>query len=222
MKTNKKIIGLIVLSFLLFSCWEEEISKWELKIEPIWKIETKKIEFQKFSEKIEYNKKENKLSIGNKVVIEEWWENIPKEIKIYKDFKTYINSNVNDYVFFIADEKEEVNTIWKYYISLFKWIWYTRILEEEIINEEEQKLNNLELALRKKEWIEEKKEEDLSRLEFVLKNEKYKLDKEGFSIDWEKEFKQRILINIHENTPKNIKNGMWLEWKYVEVYYNQN
>ena len=222
MKNTKKILTLSILSLLLFSCWEED-SKSELKIESIWNESINKIEFQEFKEELKYDKKENKLSIGDSVVIKEWWENIPKEIKIYKDSKTYINSNMTNYTFFIADEKEEVNIIGEYYISLFKWLWYTRILEEEIINEKEQKLNNLEIALKNKNWIEEEElEEDLSRLEFILKNEKYKLDEEGFSIDWEKEFNQRILINIHENTPKNIKNGMWLEWKYVEVYYNQN
>lgn len=222
MKNTKKILTLSILSLLLFSCWEED-SKSELKIESIWNESINKIEFQEFKEELKYDKKENKLSIGDSVVIKEWWENIPKEIKIYKDSKTYINSNMTNYTFFIADEKEEVNIIGEYYISLFKWLWYTRILEEEIINEKEQKLNNLEIALKNKNWIEEEElEEDLSRLEFILKNEKYKLDEEGFSIDWEKEFNQRILINIHENTPKNIKNGMWLEWKYVEIYYNQN
>ncbi|MDQ7022292.1 MAG: hypothetical protein Q9M97_01965 [Candidatus Gracilibacteria bacterium] len=97
----------------------------------------------------------------------------------------------------------------KYYISIFKKMGFTRVIQktDDIIDE------NI---------IKEKVEESLSNLEFILKNIKYKENEDGLPIDGEKEFRQRILINIHNETPKNIKEGMGLEGKYVEIYYNQN
>jgi len=212
MTLNKKIISLFILSFLLFSCGKDDFTKWNLNIVPTKENKiTKKIEFQKFEEEIKYNKSKGILTIGNNVTIKEWISNLPKEIKIYKNAKTYINSNVANYIFFISPQKEEINTIWKYYISMFNKLWYERIIEEQI---------NIEKVQNKENKIENST--NLSNLEFVLKNEKYKLWKNWLSINWEKEFKQRILINIHDNTPKNIKEWMWLEWKYIEIYYNQN
>jgi len=210
MKTIKKILLLSTLTLLLLSCWEEKKESLKIENTPIqkatWKIE---------SEKIEYNKDKKTLKIWDNVLIKESDIKLSEDIKIYKDLKIYDNSNVKNYVFFIADKKEKIKDIWNFYINLFAKLWYTRV-EKKDDNLERSNDDNIDNNKIKEE------EEDFSNLEFVLKNEKYKTDEKWFPIDDEKEFKQRIIINIHDETPDNIKDSFKLEWRFIEIYFNQN
>lgn len=149
---------------------------------------------------------ENKvLNVWNNVKIKAWInESFPKYIKIYKDNTTHINSNVPNYIFFIADKDDKLSNIVNFYKELFKKLWYKDLSK---INKEEV--------------------ESSQNLEFVLENPKYKevteedLKNPSFLIPNERKYLQKILIQINKEVPEIIKNNMGLDGFFVEIYYNQ-
>jgi len=206
----KKSIYLLVIALLLVSCWNNENVEWiqgknknlenqndSLRIEPI-KINKEDIK----SQQLKYNESEEKLYIWNSVEISSSLPtNFPKKIKIYWENKTYINSNVTDYIFFISKSGEDIRKISLFYKSLFNKLWYKSIINNTLDD-------NLEKPT-------------IENLEFVLNNPKYKELKEWELPNEEKKYLDRIFININSNIPENIEKWMWLKWIFVEIYYNQ-
>lgn len=215
---KKNIILLIIFTLFLSSCWSEEIKTENesdmivieteqktdtLKIEPFWLKQWVK------DWEVKYDEEKEKLYIWDKVEINSWLaETFPEEIKIYKDNKTYINSNVGDYIFFVTDGIENINDISSYYTSLFNDLWYTQINNEVDDNEEE-------------EEVEKVKEISRYTLEFVIKNKAYKEPVEWEIQDEELKYNNRVIVNINSSVPENIEIGMGLKWNFVEIYYNQ-
>lgn len=111
-------------------------------------------------------------------------ENFPKFLKIYDNEKTYENSNVENYLYFVVDSQVENKEILDSFVSQLEKNNYINILEQEdpsYISYEENPSEDAEV------FIEPKK----------------------------------ININIQDTTPTLIRNNMGLEWKFIEIYYNQ-
>lgn len=152
-----------------------------------------------------YDAKNKVLNVWNNVKIKAWInESFPKYIKIYKDNTTHINSNVPNYIFFVADKDDKLSNIANFYKELFKKLWYKDL----------SKINKEEL-------------ESSQNLEFVLENPKYKevteedLKNPSFLIPNERKYLQKVLIQINKEVPEIIKNNMGLDGFFVEIYYNQ-
>lgn len=208
-----RIVLFIIVFVSLFSCskdeWNKDNELWkkidnEINVNLTWA--NNKDEWENWD--IVYDKENKKLIIWDKVTIMPWLPDwYIKEVKIYNNSITYTNSNVKDYLFFVVDNSKKVSDISKYYNDMFSKLWYIRI------NEEQDKNINIDIEVNQK-------------LEFVLKNEKYKditkIDPDDLINQViENKYLQRVIININDSTPNNIKNSTWLDWRFVEVYYNQ-
>lgn len=209
-----KYISLIIISALLLSsCWDtnnkdkKETPKDTIKIEGIWMTNKKDDNKQK----IVFNEEEWKLYIWDKVEISKWLPTgFPEEIEIFWNNESHLNSNVDDYIFFVDNTSEWISDISEFYIDLFKEAWYTKVendIDDNVIINET--------------TTDEEQEKTIDNLEFVLLNEAYSEPKEWDLPSEELQYKQRILINIFDNTPENIEKWMWLTWNFVEIYYNQ-
>ena len=204
MNNSLKIFIFLLCITALSSCFnnankgEKEATKEDVNISIDNKVNENK--------ETKFDSEKNTLTIWDKVEIKNWIENsFPKDIKIYKDNKTYVNSNVPNYIFFISDKNDKVSTISTFYKNLFKKLWYKDLSK-----------------------IQEKQDlESYQNLEFILENPKYKefkpedLNIPNHIISNEPKYLQKILIKINNTVPDNIKENMWLDWFFVEIYYNQ-
>ncbi len=180
-----KLFIILLCSTMLFSCFKKENTNNNIDLS----INNTKNE----NKKPNFDSKTNTLNIWEKVKIKNWIDKLfPTDIKIYKDNKTYVNSNVPNYVFFISDKTDKLSTIADFYKEHFKKLWYK------------------DLSIIKKEDL-----ESSQRLEFILENPKYKefkpedLNLPNPIISNEPKYLQRILININSTVPDNIKENMW-------------
>lgn len=160
--------------------------------------------------KLNFDKKNEQLKIGNDVTINPWIpENFPKDLKIFNNSKTYINSNVPNYTFFVLDKNTELKDISKYYIDTLVSLWY----ENKIKDSKKMDLNNLEFWIKNNNFIpiDKRNPENLDK---IFKSWKIK----NFS-EIEKEYKSNINIKIHNETPENLAKWMNLNGKFVEIFY---
>jgi hypothetical protein len=204
MKTRSTL--LVTLLLLLTSCWADS-SKETLSIT---RMETITNDIS-----VEYNWEKEELSVWDIIIKPGISDNFPKNLSIYKNAKTYINSNVNNYLYFIIYDWTIAETIWEYYIDSLEKLNYTRLnnefieqidIEEDLSN----KINylNLEYAIKNSDYI---IPED--RVSYLTNNS------EWFTKNIDDVYLDTIQIYIKDAVPEAIKNGTWIEGVFVEIYY---
>lgn len=209
---NTKICFLLLISLLLTSCWtnteENNSNTGSTSSGTIW-VTIDKVEQKQKNNDIKYDEKKNELKIWEVFIKPGVPENFPKEITIYNDSKTYVNSNVASYLYFVLDKKTDLNVVWKYYIDLFQKLWYKRKVDKNLpLNKED--LSNLEFQLENKDYIPFEK-----RTEAVFK----KLEKDWKLDKINNQYEREVKVYIKKETPENIQKWMWLDWVFVEIYY---
>ena len=158
---------------------------------------------------LNYDKATEKLEIWSDVVITPGVpKDLPKGVTIFNDSKTYINSNVPNYTFFILDKKTDVKEVSKYYTDILSNLWYQNKAGTNNSN-----FNNIDFGIKNKNYIsmDKRSPENIDKL---MKSWKIK----NIS-DIENEYTSSINIKINTETPENIVKWMWIEGIFVEIYY---
>jgi len=205
MQKNVKIFLIFILFLFVVSCWKSENSaktwnktNWvsinSVVLVPTWK-----------KAELNYDQWKDELTVDSVKITSGVPPSFPKWLRIYENAKTYLNSNVENYTYFVLNKDTKTEDVWKYYIDLLNKLWYERINYNEKADS-----NSLEFVLKNQDYIplEKRTPDVISQLQ-----KEWKLD----SIN--QEYKSKVSIYINKETPENIKKWMNLEWVFVEIYY---
>jgi len=141
-------------------------------------------------EKLTYDEEKKELKIWKSVTIKQGKpNNLPKELPLIEGVKTYINSNVSNYFFYVI-KWQTADKPGKWFVDELKKNGYSLVINKDLPEEEQ--------------WV------NYSNMEFIKENT-------GKENTWIQNWKIQIFIN--NNTPDNIKKWLWLEWLFIEVYY---
>jgi len=205
MKTRSTL--LVTFLLLLTSCWVDN-SKETLSIS---RLETITNDIS-----VEYNWDKEELTIWDIIIKPGISENFPKNLSIYKNAKTYVNSNVDNYLYFVIYDWTEPELIANYYHNLLEKLSYTKINEEDTLDivtpdwetEAPKTSFNLEYSLKNPDFLNE-----TDREEYLFNNS------EWFTKNIDDVYLDTIQIYIKDAVPEAIKNGTWIEGVFVEIYY---
>jgi len=205
MKTRSTL--LVTFLLLLTSCWVDN-SKETLSIS---RLETITNDIS-----VEYNWDKEELTIWDIIIKPGISENFPKNLSIYKNAKTYVNSNVDNYLYFVIYDWTEPELIANYYHNLLEGLSYTKINEEDTLDivtpdwetEAPKTSFNLEYSLKNPDFLNE-----TDREEYLFNNS------EWFTKNIDDVYLETIQIYIKDAVPEAIKNGTWIEGVFVEIYY---
>jgi len=205
MKTRSTL--LVTFLLLLTSCWVDN-SKETLSIS---RLETITNDIS-----VEYNWDKEELTIWDIIIKPGISENFPKNLSIYKNAKTYVNSNVDNYLYFVIYDWTEPELIANYYHNLLEGLSYTKINEEDTLDivtpdwetEAPKTSFNLEYSLKNPDFLNE-----TDREEYLFNNS------EWFTKNIDDVYLDTIQIYIKDAVPEAIKNGTWIEGVFVEIYY---
>jgi len=205
MKTRSTL--LVTFLLLLTSCWVDN-SKETLSIS---RLETITNDIS-----VEYNWDKEELTIWDIIIKPGISENFPKNLSIYKNAKTYVNSNVDNYLYFVIYDWTEPELIANYYHNLLEKLSYTKINEEDTLDivtpdwetEAPKTSFNLEYSLKNPDFLNE-----TDREEYLFNNS------EWFTKNIDDVYLDTIQIYIKDAVPEAIKNGTWIEGVFIEIYY---
>ena len=205
MKTRSTL--LVTFLLLLTSCWVDN-SKETLSIS---RLETITNDIS-----VEYNWDKEELTIWDIIIKPGISENFPKNLSIYKNAKTYVNSNVDNYLYFVIYDWTEPELIANYYHNLLEKLSYTKINEEDTLDivtpdwetEAPKTSFNLEYSLKNPDFLNE-----TDREEYLFNNS------EWFTKNIDDVYLETIQIYIKDAVPEAIKNGTWIEGVFIEIYY---
>jgi hypothetical protein len=205
MKTRSTL--LVTFLLLLTSCWVDN-SKETLSIS---RLETITNDIS-----VEYNWDKEELTIWDIIIKPGISENFPKNLSIYKNAKTYVNSNVDNYLYFVIYDWTEPELIANYYHNLLEGLSYTKINEEDTLDivtpdwetEAPKTSFNLEYSLKNPDFLNE-----TDREEYLFNNS------EWFTKNIDDVYLDTIQIYIKDAVPEAIKNGTWIEGVFIEIYY---
>jgi len=197
MKTRSTL--LVTFLLLLTSCWVDN-SKETLSIS---RLETITNDIS-----VEYNWDKEELTIWDIIIKPGISENFPKNLSIYKNAKTYVNSNVDNYLYFVIYDWTEPELIANYYHNLLEGLSYTKINEEDTLDivtpdwetEAPKTSFNLEYSLKNPDFLNE-----TDREEYLFNNS------EWFTKNIDDVYLDTIQIYIKDAVPEAIKNGTWIE-----------
>lgn len=207
-----KSIFIISYLVLITSCWTQDKLNDQNSWIEIKQIENKKIENKHTEQKVIYSKISQKLEIWD-VIIKPWYSDLfPSEFKVINWYKTFINSNVPNYIFFITDKNTDKKSIVDFYDNMFKNLWF--IKQENFLLKDDKKIENLN------NLIYNKLNNDFIPKEKKTKEMYTKMEKEWKLRLADKEILNSFSININEEIPNNIKKYISDEWLFVEVYFN--
>ena len=197
MKTRSTL--LVTFLLLLTSCWVDN-SKETLSIS---RLETITNDIS-----VEYNWDKEELTIWDIIIKPGISENFPKNLSIYKNAKTYVNSNVDNYLYFVIYDWTEPELIANYYHNLLEKLSYTKINKEDTLDivtpdwetEAPKTSFNLEYSLKNPDFLNE-----TDREEYLFNNS------EWFTKNIDDVYLDTIQIYIKDAVPEAIKNGTWIE-----------